>query len=68
MEAIPGTLRPSGPPVPQDPMDHRDSQDLRTLGKLPLPFEIQNLNKHPETLNFERKQKAFLNYIVRQTK
>ena len=46
---LPGCLGPMGPPVPQDLMDPQDlrtlePQDLRTLRKLPLPFEIQNLN------------------------
>ena len=39
-------LGPPGPRVIQDPMDPGTSGplNLRTLGKLPLPFEIQNLN------------------------
>ena len=47
----PGT---PGTPVPWDPMDLRDPRthwDLTTLGKLPLPFEIQ----------------AFINYIIGQS-
>ena len=41
--------RPLGPPLPQDPMDLLDlwtlePQDLKTIGKLSLPLEIQNLN------------------------
>ena len=42
-----GPPGPPGPPVPQDPMDSGTpvvSQDLMTLEKLPLPFEIQNLH------------------------
>ena len=35
---IAGTLKTSGP------SDLLGSQDLRTLGKLPLPFENQSLN------------------------
>ena len=40
---------PLGPPVPQDPMDLQDlwtlePQDRKTIGKLSLPLEIQNLN------------------------
>ena len=54
----PGSLGPPGtqePSIPQEHMDPREPQasgpsdflepqDLRTLGELPLPFEIQNLN------------------------
>ena len=51
----PGPPRLLGPTVSQDPIKPRDPldlwtpgppgpQDLRSLGKLPLPFEIQNLN------------------------
>ena len=54
----PGSLGPPGtqePPVPQEhmdpggpqasgPSDPLEPQDLRTLGELPLPFEIQILN------------------------
>lgn len=55
---LPGSLGPPGtqePPVPQEhmdpggpqasgPSDPLEPQDLRTLGELPLPFEIQILN------------------------
>ena len=36
-----GSHEPPGPPRPLDP---QTLWDLKTLGKLPLPFEIQNLN------------------------
>ena len=39
--SISGSHGPLGPPGPLDPWT---PWDLRTLGKLPLPFEIQNLN------------------------
>ena len=39
-----GTPSTSGSHEPPGPLDPRTSWDLRTLGKLPLPFEIQNLN------------------------
>ena len=37
----PGSPRPS---ILQDLMDARDPQDLWTIGKLPLSFEVQDLN------------------------
>ena len=33
-----------GPPGSLGPLDTRTPWDITTLGKLPLPFEIQNLN------------------------
>ena len=47
---IPETPRTSstsgfhGPTRPPQPLEPQNPWDLRTLGKLPLPFEIQDLN------------------------
>ena len=40
----PSTSGSHEPPGPPRPLDLPTLWDLRTLGKLPLPFEIQNLN------------------------
>ena len=47
----PCTSGSHGPPGPPGPLDPRTPWDLTTLGKLPLPFEIQ----------------TFLNYIIGQS-
>ena len=56
-----GIPRTSGPSDPLEP------QDIRTLGKLPLPFRNSE-SKHPETLKLKHKQRTFLNYIIGQSK
>ena len=65
-----------GSPVPQDTMDHRNTQHLWTLvapgisgpqdsWKITSTF-WNSESKHPETL--KHKQRTFVNYIIEQSK
>ena len=67
-----------GPLVPQNPIEHRDPQDLWTLGppgtsEPQNPWEITSTvwnpeSKHPDTLKLKHNQRTFLNYIIEQSK